>query len=306
MKISIIGAGNVGATLAGRILERDLADVILIDINAGLAKGKALDLMQSASILGFQSVCVGGDDYNLIKDSDLVVITAGLPRKPGMSRDDLLKKNMEIVKEVSLNIKKYSSETIILVVTNPLDIMVYAVLKTTGFKREKVIGMAGVLDSARFSFNIADALKVPIRTVESMVLGMHSDGMIPLVSNARISETDIEQLAAKEKIEEITGRTKNGGAEIVSLLGSGSAYFAPSAAAFFMAEAILKDTKKIVPASVYLKGEYGLDDVCIGVPVELCAKGMKRVVEIKLPKEEERALKESAGTLKEKLSQLSF
>lgn len=306
MKVSIIGAGNVGSTLAGRIIEKDLADVTLLDIAGNLARGKALDLMHSAPILEFQSTCRGTDDYSLIKDSDVVIITAGLARKPGMSREDLVKKNLDIVKEVSLNIKKFCPQTIILVVTNPLDIMTYAVLKITGFKRERVIGMAGLLDSARFSINIAEAVKVPVRSVKSLVMGIHSDEMLPIISHTNVSDANIKQLVSDEQLNEIIHKTKTAGAEIVSLLGSGSAYFAPSAAAFYMAESILKNLKRTFPASVYLEGEYGIEDVCIGVPVEIDANGLRKIIEVKLTKEEQRALTESALSLKQKLSQLIF
>lgn len=306
MKVSIIGAGNVGSTLAARILECDLADVTLVDIAGNLARGKALDLMHCAPILGFHSTCYGTDDYSLIANSDVVVITAGLARKPGMSREDLIKKNLDIIKEVSMNIKKFCPKTIILVVTNPLDIMTYAVLKITGFKREKVIGMAGLLDSARFSVNIAKSLDVPVRSVRALVMGIHSDEMLTIISHTSVSDANIKQLVTDEQLNGIVHKTKTAGGEIVSLLGSGSAYFAPSAAAFYMVESVLKNIKRTLPASVYLEGEYGLSDVCIGVPIEIDATGIRKIIEVNLTKEEQRALTESAVSLKQKFSQVIF
>jgi malate dehydrogenase len=306
MKVSIIGAGNVGSTLASRILERDLADVVLVDIVGNLARAKALDLNHSAPILGFQSTCLGTDDYNLIKDSNVVIITAGLTRKPGISREDLFKKNLDIIRDISLKVKEFASKSIVIVVTNPLDIMTYTVLKMTNFKRERVIGMAGVLDCARFQTNIAENLKVPLRSIKALVMGMHSDTMIPVLSHTRISETKIEQLLSQTQLKDIIDKTKGAGAEIVSLLGVGSAYFAPSASAFFMVESILKGLKRTLVASVYLEGEYNISGVCLGVPVKLGKQGIDKIIEIKLSKEEEEALKDSALSLKQKLSKLSF
>jgi len=306
MKVSVIGAGNVGSMLAARILEKDLADVVLVDIIGNLARAKALDLKHSASILGFQSTCVGTDDYNLIGDSNVVVITAGLARKPGMSRDDLLKKNLSIVKEVSLKVKKIVPEAIVVVVTNPLDVMTYVVLKTTGFKRKKVIGMAGILDCARFSANIAEKFNLPVRSIECLIIGMHSDAMIPILSHTRASQTNIKHIASPEQLKEVMDKTKGAGKEIVSLLGSGSAYFAPSAGAFFIVESILKNLKRTLVASVYLQGEYDINDVCLGVPVKIGAEGISQIIEVRLSKEEKKALKESASSLKQKFSEFSF
>lgn len=306
MKVGIIGAGNVGSMLAARILEKNLADVVLVDIIDSLARAKALDLRHSASILGFQNTCVGTDNYSLIGNSDVVVITAGLPRGPGMSREDLLKKNLSIVKEVSLKVKEFAQDAIIIVVTNPLDVMTYAVLKTTKFKRKKVIGMAGVLDCARFSANIAENLNLPVRSIKSLVMGMHSDAMMPILSHTTASGTNIEQLASRTQVKEIIDKTKGAGAEIVSLLRSGSAYFAPSASAFFMIESILKDLKRTLVASVYLEGEYGISGVCLGVPVKLSRQGINQIIEIKLSKEEKKILEKSAFSLKQKLTKFSF
>lgn len=305
MKVSIIGAGNVGSTLAARILEKDLADVVLLDIAGDLARGKALDLMHSAPILGFQSNCVGTEEYSYIKDSDVVVITAGLTRRPGISREDLLKKNAAMVREISLNIKEYSPESVVIVVTNPLDIMTWLALKASGFEPQKVLGMAGVLDGARFSANIAADLKVPVRSVKSLVLGLHSDNMIPIISHTAVSDANIKKVCSSSQLEGIIHDTKTAGAKIVSLLSSGSAYFAPSAGAFFMVEAIVKGVKRTMAASVYLDGEYGIKGVCLGVPAEIGREGLRKIVEIKLSKEEQRILEESALSLKQKLSEFS-
>lgn len=306
MKVSIIGAGNVGSALAGRILERDLADVVLIDIVGRLAAAKAIDLMHSAALLNFQSACIGSDDYSLIKNSDVIVITAGLTRSPGASREDLLLKNFNIVREICLKIKEFSCESIIVVVTNPLDIMTYTVVKTAGFDSKKVIGMAGVLDGARFSANIANMLKIPVRSIEAVVMGIHSNEMLPVISHTKVSDANITRVAGPRQLEQIIEKTRNAGTEIVSLLGSGSAYFAPSAGALCIVESILKDLKKTLICSVYLQGEYGISDAAIGVPVKIGRGGINKILEIKLSKEEKKALKESALFLKEKLSKPPF
>ncbi len=295
MKISIIGAGNVGSTLALRVLEGKLADeLILLDIVPGLAKGKAQDLYDASAITGSTYKITGSEDYAEIKNSNIVIITAGLARKPGMSRDDLLKKNKEIVEEVTGNIIKFCPQAIILVITNPLDIMSYIVYLKSGFKPNRVLGMGGVLDSARFSGLIAQEAKVTPSEVKSLVIGSHSDTMVPLPRFSTIKGKPLDEILSQKKINELVEKTRTAGAKIVEMLGSGSAYYAPSAAAVSMVENIIKDKNDIICASVYLNGQYGLNDICLGLPVRLGKDGLKEIVELKLNNQERDALLSSA------------
>lgn len=293
-KITIIGAGNVGSTIAMKVFERDLADIVLIDVIEGLAEGKALDIKESAPI-GKHNLEIKGytNDYTPSEASDIVVITAGITRKPGMSRDDLLSKNMEIVEAVIEKVIKFSPNSILIVVSNPLDAMCYLAYKSSGFPRGRVIGMAGVLDSIRFCTFIAEELKVSVENVNALVLGSHGDLMVPLPRYTTVCGVPITQLMKKERIEKLIQRTKDAGAEIVSLLKT-SAYYAPASATVEMIEAIIKDKKKIMPCSVLLKGEYGISDVFLGVPVRVGIKGAEEIIEIDLNKEEIEALHNSA------------
>ena len=304
MKVSIIGAGAVGATLAQRVLESALADVVLLDILKNIAAGKALDLLDAGPIAGHERSIVGTGDYSRIVSSDIVVITAGLPRKPGMTREELIAKNAGIVRDVSKNIKQYAPSAIVIVVTNPLDAMTYLALKETGFGREKVFGMAGVLDGSRFIALVADELKVPRSKVETLILGSHGDTMVPLLSRTRVSGKPIEKLLSKERIDAIVKRTRGRGAEIVSLLGAGSAYYSPSAGAFKMIEAVMKGAGETLAASCCLNGEYGLKGVCIGVPCRLGRNGIEKIIELKLTKEEKEAFYKSAEVIKSSIELL--
>ena len=297
-KVSIIGAGAVGATLAHRVLEAGLADVVLLDIIKNLAVGKAFDLLDASPIIGHERTITGTDDYKEITSSDIVVITAGLVRKPGMTREDLIAKNAGIVKGVSENIKRYAPDTIVIVVTNPLDAMTYLTYKATGFKREKVFGMAGELDASRFVYLIASELKVPRSSVRTYMLGSHGDTMVPVLSKTTVSGKLISQVMPKEKLDAIVTRTCNRGAEIVSLFGSGSAYYSPSAAVFRMISVILKDAKETIVASACLNGEYALKDIAIGVPCEIGRSGIEKIIELKLSKEEDIAFRASAKAIK--------
>ena len=297
MKISVIGAGAVGATLAQRIIEGGIADVALVDILKNIAAAKALDLMDAAPVVGHECNIIGTDNYAETKGSDIVVITAGLPRKPGMTREELIAKNAGIVKGVSENLKKYAPSAIVIVVTNPLDVMTYLALKTIGTGRNKVFGMAGVLDGSRMAYLIADELKVKRSTVQTVVLGSHGDTMVPVLSKTRVAGKPVMDLIPKDKLERIVKRTCDRGAEIVSLLGAGSAFYSPSAAALLMIKAVINDTKETLTASALLEGEYGLKDICIGVPCVIGKSGMERVVEIDLSKEEKAAFLKSASAI---------
>lgn len=298
-KVTIVGSGNVGATTAHWIVDKELADVVLIDIIDGVPQGKALDLQQSGPVEGFDSCVVGTNDYRDSADSDIVVITAGLPRKPGMSRDDLLMKNYEIVKGVTEQVVKYSPQCILIVVSNPLDAMVQTAYRISGFPRNRVIGMAGILDSARFRTFIAQELSVSVENVHAFVLGGHGDTMVPLPRYSTVAGIPITELLPQERIDALVQRTANGGAEIVGLLKTGSAYYAPSAAVTEMVEAIFKDKRKILPCAAYLEGEYGVDGLFVGVPVKLGQNGIEEIVQIDLRPEEEAALKKSADAVKE-------
>jgi malate dehydrogenase len=298
-KISVIGAGNVGAEVARRLAEKNLADIVLLDVLEGIPQGKALDMLQSGPIVGFSSQIVGTNDYSEIKDSQILVVTAGLARKPGMSRDDLLAKNAEIVKSVIEKIKNLAKDSIILMITNPLDSMTYLAWKVSGFETKRVLGMAPLLDAARMVAFIAMELKVPVTEVKAMVLGTHGDLMVAVPSQTTVSGKPITGLLPKDKIGQIVERTRKGGAEIVSFLKSGSAYYAPSAAAAYMVESILKDKKNVIPSSVFAQGEYGLKDLYIGLPAKLGKNGVEKIIEIELTKEEKEALYRSAEAIRE-------
>jgi malate dehydrogenase len=298
-KVTVVGAGNVGATTAQRIAEAELADVVMVDVLADLATGKALDMMEAAPVLGCNALISGGGDYAPTAGSDVCVVTSGLARKPGMSRDDLLAKNTDIIREVTAQLVKYSPDTIIIMVTNPLDAMCEVARRVSGFPRERLIGMAGVLDAARMRWFIADALKVSVEDVDAFVLGGHGDSMVPLPRYATVNGIPLPQLLAADKIEAINARTRSGGIEIVNYYKQGSAYYAPSAAVLDMVAAILHDKKKILPCAVYLQGEYGLHDLFVGVPAVLGRKGMEKVVELDLSAEEKAALQKSADAVHE-------
>jgi len=298
-KVSIVGAGNVGATAAHWIASKELADVVLIDVVEGVPQGKALDLLEAMPIEKRDVHVLGSNDYAATANSDIVVITAGIPRKPGMSRDDLLHTNFKIMSDVVSKVVAQSPESILIIVSNPLDAMAQAAFRQAGFNRERVIGMAGVLDSARFRTFIAEELNVSVENVTAFVLGGHGDTMVPLARYSTVAGIPITELIASPRLEELVQRTRDGGAEIVKYLKTGSAYYAPSAAVVEMAEAILKDKKKILPCAAYLQGEYGIDGFYIGVPCKLGAGGLEQIIEIKLTPEEDAALKKSAAAVKE-------
>ena len=300
----------MGSTTAQRIHDAGLADVVLTDILEGVPAGKALDMAESAPILGTDvhaaGISTAGGDYKETADSDIIVITAGFPRKPGMSRDDLLKANHDVIKGVVEAVVKLSPNSILIIVTNPLDAMAHAALKLSKFPKNRVIGMAGVLDSARMSSFVAAELGVSVENVHSFVLGGHGDDMVPLPRYSTVAGIPLPALLSKEKIEAIVTRTRKGGAEIVNLLKTGSAYYAPSAAVFEMVEAILKDKKKILPCAAYLEGEYGLSGLFVGVPVKLGAKGIEQIIEIKLEPEEKAALDKSSASVRELVTVLGL
>jgi malate dehydrogenase len=298
-KVTVVGSGNVGATAARSIADKELADVVLIDILPGVPQGKGLDILEACPIECSDSRVLGTNDYADTADSDVVVITAGIARKPGMSRDDLLNTNYKVMQQVTAEIVKHSPNCIIVPVTNPLDAMCQAVYRVSGFPRERVIGMAGVLDSARMRTFIAQHLNVSVENVHAFVLGGHGDTMVPLPRYSTVAGIPLPDLMDAETIKKISDRTANGGAEIVKLLGTGSAYYAPASAAVEMVEAILKDKKKILPCSTFLQGEYGIKDLFVGVPVKLGAKGIEQIIEIKLTPEENAALQKSAAAVKE-------
>ena len=298
-KVTVVGSGNVGATAARSIADKELADVVLVDILECVPQGKGLDMLEACPVEGSDSRVIGSNDYADTANSDVVVITAGIARKPGMSRDDLLNTNYNVMKQVTEQIIKHSPNCIIVPVTNPLDAMCQAVFRLSGFPRERVIGMAGVLDSARMRAFIAEALHVSVENTHAFVLGGHGDTMVPLPRYSTVAGIPITELMDKATIDAICTRTANGGAEIVKLLKTGSAYYAPASAAVEMVEAILKDKKKILPCSVYLKGEYGINDLFVGVPVKLGAKGVEQIIEITLTDDEKAALMKSAASVKE-------
>jgi len=298
-KITVIGAGFVGSTLVQRLSERDYADVVMFDIIPNMPQGKALDLLQAGPVLGYDSLVTGTNEYADTANSDIVVITSGFPRKPGMTRDDLVKKNQEIVSQVTKEVVKHSPDCIIIMVTNPLDAMAQLAYHTSGFPRNRVIGMAGVLDTARFRTFIAQELNVSVRDVQAYVLGGHGDTMIPLSRMCTVAGVPISELISAERIEQIVQRTRDGGAEIVKLLGTGSAYFAPSASVLQMVDSILLDKNMIMPCAVYLQGEYGIQGLFVGVPVKLGAQGLAQIIEIDLTEDEQSLLQKSAHAVQE-------
>ncbi len=298
-KVTVVGAGMVGGTTAHRLADMEMCDVVLIDIIEGLPQGKGLDLAESAPVVGYDSRLTGTNDYKDTANSDIVVITAGIARRPGMSRDDLLKTNYNIVKDTTEKVVKYSPNSILIVVSNPLDAMTQTAYKVSGFSKNRVIGMAGVLDSARMRTFVAQELDVSVENVTAFVLGGHGDTMVPLPRYSTVAGIPLPDLLPKEKIDAIVKRTAGGGAEIVALLKTGSAYYAPAASIAEMVEAILKDKKKILPCAVYLEGEYGVRGLFVGVPVKLGARGVEQIVEIKLTAEENAALQKSAAAVKE-------
>ena len=304
LKVAVIGAGQVGGTCAQRIVERKLADVALVDIAEGIAKGKALDLSQAASIEEYNFKIEGSADYSIIKGSGIVIITAGLPRKPGMSREDLLTMNAKIVREVVENVHRHCPDSIILMVTNPLDIMTYLAWKVSGFDNRRVFGMAGVLDTARFKYFISQKMNVLPSEVETVVLGGHGDSMVPLIGYTKVKGAPIAELLPKADIDALVQRTRDGGAEIVALLKTGSAYYAPSSSVCEMLESIIKDKRQVLPSSVYLSGQYGLDDIYCGVPAEIGEDGIEDIVEFKLSNDEMNALKKSAAQVREGIDHL--
>lgn len=307
-KVTVVGAGNVGATAAQRLAEKELCDVVLIDIVEGVPQGKALDLTEAAPIEKHDARLIGSNVYDDSKDSDIVIITAGIPRKPGMSRDDLISTNAGIMKNVTAQVAERSPNAVLIIVSNPLDAMCHVAYEASGFPKNRVIGMAGVLDSARFRSFIAMELKVSVENTHAFVLGGHGDTMVPLPRYSTVAGIPITELIPKDRIDAIVDRTANGGAEIVKLLKTGSAYYAPASAAVEMAESILKDKKKILPCAVYLEGEYGIQGLFIGVPVKLGAGGVEDIIEITLTEEETAALMKSAEAvqgLKDDLKKLA-
>ena len=298
-KVTVVGSGNVGATAARSIADKELADVVILDILEGVPQGKGLDMLEACPVEGSNARVLGTNDYAYTADSDIVVITAGLARKPGMSRDDLLAKNHAIIKGVTEQVIKYSPDCVIMPVTNPLDAMAQVVYRVSGFPRERIIGMAGVLDSARMRAFIAQALNVSVENTHAFVLGGHGDTMVPLPRYSTVAGIPITELLDAEQVEAIVHRTAHGGAEIVKLLGTGSAYYAPGSAVVEMVEAVLKDKKKILPCSVFLQGEYGIQDLFVGVPCKLGANGLEEIIEITLTPDEDAALKKSAEAVRE-------
>jgi malate dehydrogenase len=298
-KISVIGAGFVGSTCAHWAAAKELGDVVLLDINEGAAKGKALDLFEASPVESFDSRVVGTADYKDTANSDVIIITAGLPRKPGMSRDDLLATNAKIMKDVCIGLRECSPNAVAIIVSNPLDAMAFVAKETLGYPRERVIGMAGVLDGARFRSFIAEELKVSVRDVQAFVLGGHGDTMVPMPRHCSVGGVPLTEMMSPERVEALVNRTRTGGAEIVNLLKTGSAYYAPAASAVQMAEAILRDQKRILPCAAYLQGEYGVKDLFIGVLCKLGGKGLESVVEVKLNDTEKAGLQHSIGAVKE-------
>ena len=306
MKITVIGAGNVGATTAQRLAEKEYGDVVLVDIVEGLPQGKGLDLMEAGPIYNYNCKIIGTNSYEETDNSDLVVITSGLPRKPGMSRDDLVKVNADIVKSVVGQVVEKSPDAILIVVSNPLDVMTYVTYKVSKFPRERVIGMAGVLDTSRMRTFIAMELNVSVENVHTFVLGGHGDTMVPLARYTTVAGIPVTELIPEDRLDAIVKRTRDGGAEIVSLLKTESAFYAPAASIVEMIDSIVKDKKKILPCTVLCNGEYGFDDIFIGLPVKLGKRGLEQIIEIKLNKEESEALKKSADAVKKLCQGISF
>jgi malate dehydrogenase len=305
-KISIIGAGFVGATAAHWAAEKELGDVVLVDILEGIPQGKALDLFEAGPIEGFDAKVIGSNGYEETKDSDVIMITSGVPRKPGMSREDLLAINRKIIESVITQVIEKSPKAILIMVTNPLDTMTYLAFKKSGLTRERVMGMAGILDTARFRAFIAMELGVSVEDIQALLLGGHGDEMVPLPRYTTVSGIPLSQLLPKETIDRLVDRTRKGGGEIVNLLKTGSAFYAPSAGAVQMAEAILKDKKRILPCCVYLNGEYGLKDICFGVPIKLGSKGIESIIELPLTDEEKNLVLKSAESVKKSIMELKL
>jgi len=305
-KVSVIGAGNVGASLAQRLAEKGYADIVLLDIIEGLPQGKTLDILESAPIVNFNSSIIGTNDYQQTANSDVVIITSGSGRKPGMNRNELLKINAKIVSEVTQNVAKYSPDCTIIMVTNPVDAMTYLALRVSRFTPNRVLGLSGVLDSARLSSFIAAELKVPVTEVSSFVLGEHGQNMVVIPRLATVKGRPITELLTQETINRLVERTIKGGAEIVSLLKTGSAFYAPSAAAAYMAEAVILDKKETLPCATYLQGEYGINDVVIGVPVKLGKNGIEQIIELELTEEEKQALANSAEAVRKLIKAMAL
>ncbi|CAN5841427.1 malate dehydrogenase [soil metagenome] len=304
-KITVVGAGNVGATAAQRVAEKELArEVVLVDIVEGIPQGKGLDQWESAPIEGFDSRVTGTNGYDEAAGSGIFIVTAGIARKPGMSRDDLLQTNAGIVREVSENIARVAPDSIIIMVSNPLDVMCYVAMKASGFPRERVIGMAGVLDTARYRSFLAMELDISVEDIQAMVLGGHGDTMVPLISYTTVSGIPITQLIDRGRLNQIVDRTRNGGAEIVQYLKTGSAYYAPSSGAVQMAEAIVKDKKRILPCAAWLEGEYGMEGLFLGVPCKLGRRGLEQIIEVELTEEERAALQRSADAVREPMQKV--
>jgi malate dehydrogenase len=305
-KITVVGAGNVGASAALYLAEAELGDVVMVDIAEGVAKGKGLDLVEAGPVHGYDSFVEGSGDMKAVAGSDVVIVTAGFPRKPGMSRLDLLKANADVIRGVAEAIRAHAPKAFVIMVTNPLDVMTYLTFRITGFPRERVMGMAGVLDSARFRAFLAMEIGVSVEDIQAMVLGGHGDTMVPLTRFTTVSGIPVEHFVRKERLAEIVQRTRDGGAEIVKLLQTGSAFYAPASAAVQMAESILRDKKRLLPAAACLNGEYGMNDLCLGVPVILGSRGVERVVELPLTPEEKAALAKSAEEVKKGIADLAL
>jgi len=298
-KITVVGAGHVGATLAQRVAEQELArEVVLVDILEGIPQGKGLDQWQSGPIEGFDTKIIGTNDYGLAANSDMFLVTAGIARKPGMSRDDLVRTNADIVKAVAQEIKRLAPKAIVVVISNPLDVMCWVTKQVTGFPRERVVGMAGILDTARYRMFLGEALNLSVEDIQAMVLGGHGDTMVPLIGYTTVSGIPVTQLIDRPALDKIVERTRNGGAEIVAHLKTGSAYYAPSSGAAQMAEAIVKDKKRLLPCSAWLNGEYGISGVYLGVPCKLGAAGLEGIVQVQLSADEQTALQKSADSVK--------
>ena len=305
-KISIVGAGFVGATAAHWAAEKELGDVVLVDIIEGMPQGKSLDLFQAGPIEGFDARVIGANGFEETKDSDVVIVTSGVPRKPGMSREDLLDINKKIIESVVTQVVEKSPTAILIMITNPLDTMTYLAFKKSGLPKQRVMGMAGILDTARFKAFIAMELGVSVEDIQALLLGGHGDEMVPLPRYTTVSGIPLSELLPKERVDRLVDRTRKGGGEIVNLLKTGSAFYAPSAAGVQMAEAILKDKKRILPCCVYLEGEYGLKDICFGVPVKLGEKGVEAVIELKLTEEEKILVGKSAESVKKSIAELKL
>jgi len=298
-KISLIGAGQIGGTLAHLISIKELADVVLFDVVEGIAKGKALDIAQSTSVEGYNINLIGTNKYEDIKNSDVIIITAGVPRKPGMTRDDLLGTNLKIIKQVAEGVKKFSPKAFVICITNPLDVIVMALQKYSGFPTNQVVGMAGILDSSRFKYFLSQELKVPVKNISSLVLGGHGDTMVPMLNHTKVNNQPLNQLIKKEKLDLIIEKTRKGGAEIVKYLEKGSAFYAPAASGVEIAESYIKNLKKVLPCAAYLNGEYGVKKLYAGVPVVIGSKGVEKIVEIKLNPQEKEDFEASTKAVKE-------